>query len=62
MNITNERTRAYIYRIVLAALPLLFVWGFIGEHEAAQFALVAAAILGVGADALAVANTSTKRD
>ena len=60
MNIAKEKTRAYIYRILLAVLPLLVIYGLISEHEAAQFAIVGAAILGVAADALATANTSTK--
>ena len=57
----DERTRAYIYRVVLAVLPLLVFYGLVGEAEAAEYALVAAAVLGVGADALAVKNTPSPR-
>lgn len=56
----DEKTRAYIYRIVLAVLPLLVIYGLVSEAEAAQFALVGAAVLGVAADGLAVAHTKTK--
>ena len=60
MNLANEKTRAYIYRILLAVLPLLVVYGLVSEGEAAQFAIVGAAVLGVAADGLATVNTSTK--
>jgi hypothetical protein len=56
----NEKTRAYIYRILLAVLPLLVLYGIISDAEAAQYAIVGAALLGVAADALATANTKTK--
>ena len=56
----NEKTRAYIYRILLAVLPLLVLYGIISDAEAAQYAIVGAALLGVAADALATTNTKTK--
>ena len=56
----TEKQRAYIYRILLAVLPLLVLYGIISDGEAAQYAIVGAALLGVAADALATANTSTK--
>jgi hypothetical protein len=56
----NEKTRAYIYRVLLAVLPLLVLYGIISDGEAAQYAIVGAALLGVAADALATANTKTK--
>lgn len=61
-NITmpNEKTRAYFYRVLLAILPLLVLYGIISDAEAAQYAIVGAALLGVAADALATANTKTK--
>lgn len=55
----NETTRAYVYRVLLAVLPLLVLYGIISDGEAAQYALVGAALLGVASDALAVAHTST---
>jgi hypothetical protein len=58
----DERTRAYIYRVLLAALPLLVMYGLLSEQEAAQYALLAAALLGIAADSLAAANTSTRPD
>ena len=56
----TEKQRAYIYRILLAVLPLLVLYGIISDGEAAQYAIVGAALLGVAADALATANTKTK--
>ena len=56
----SPKQRAYIYRILLAVLPLLVLYGIISDAEAAQYAIVGAALLGVAADALATANTSTK--
>jgi hypothetical protein len=56
----EPKTRAYVYRVLLAVLPLLVVYGVVSDQEAAQFALIGAALLGVAADALAVAHTSTK--
>jgi 4-amino-4-deoxy-L-arabinose transferase-like glycosyltransferase len=51
-----EATRAYLYRIVLAALPILTAYGIIAEIDAALYSALAAAILSTS---LAVANTST---
>lgn len=53
----KESVRAYIYRITLAALPLLTLWGVVQENEVPLYIGLAAAILNVG---LATANTSTK--
>lgn len=58
----SEPTRAWIYRIALAATGLLVMYGAISEAEAAQWALLVAAILGLGTETLAAANTSTKVD
>jgi hypothetical protein len=60
LNMPNEKSRAYIYRVLLAVLPLLVLYGIISEGEAAQYAIIGAALLGVAADALATANTKTK--
>ena len=60
LQMPTEKQRAYIYRILLAVLPLLVLYGIISDGEAAQYAIVGAALLGVAADALATANTSTK--
>lgn len=56
----SEKTRAYIYRIVLAVIPLLIGLGFIPEVHSTAIVELAAALLGVGAAGLAVANTSTQ--
>lgn len=53
----NPKTRKYIYGIVLAVLPLLVTFGILDDGTAGQVALIAAAVLGVGESALALANT-----
>lgn len=53
----DPKTRAYIYRVVSALVPLLILTGVMvpGISEAVLF--LVAAVLGVGASGLAVANT-----
>jgi len=53
----NEATRAWIYRILVAAVPVLIAYGVLDEVTAAVWVAAAAAVLGIG---LAVGNTSTK--
>jgi hypothetical protein len=55
MNLTDERTRAWIYRVVTAALPLLTAYGVVAESEVPLFIALAAAVLGTG---MAAANTT----
>lgn len=52
-----EHVRAYIYRVLVAAQPILTVYGIIDDQAAALWLGLAAAVLGLG---LATANTSTK--
>lgn len=56
----TPQVRKYIYGIVLAALPLLVTFGLLDDGTAGQVALIAAAVLGVGESALALANTPTE--
>ena len=58
----DPTTRAWAYRIVLATSGLLVAYGLLSETEAAQWAILAAAVLGIGTDTLAVRHTSTGRD
>ena len=53
----NEPTRAWIYRILVAAVPVLIAYGVLDEATAAVWVGLAAAVLGIG---LAVGNTSIK--
>jgi hypothetical protein len=53
----NETTRAWLYRCLVAAVPVLIVYGVLDEATAAVWIGLAAAVLGVG---LAAVNTSTK--
>lgn len=56
-----EKTRAWIYRISLAAVPLLTGYGVIQESKAALWIGLIGAALGFATNSLAAANTSTKR-
>lgn len=55
MPMPSEATRAYAYRILVAVLPVLTLYGIINESDLALWLNLAAAVLGVG---LAAANTS----
>ena len=55
--ITNERTRAYIYRVLLAVQPIVVAYSVATDEQAALWLSLIAAVLGTG---LASANTSTK--
>jgi hypothetical protein len=58
----SEKTRAYIYRIAVAAVPLLVGYGVVEDSQAALWLGLAGAALGFGTNVLASANTSTKSD
>lgn len=53
----TEATRAWIYRILTAAVPLLIVYGVLDDQAAPLWVALAAAALGTGT---ASAYTSTK--
>ena len=57
MSLNNEQTRAWIYRVLTAAVPLVAAYGILDGRTAALWLGLAAAILGTG---LAAYNTSTK--
>lgn len=52
----TEAKRAYIYRVLLAAQPLIVAYGFADDATVAKWLHLASAVLGL---ALATANTST---
>ncbi len=51
----NEATRAWIYRVITAALPLLTFYGVVADEVVPLYLALAAAVLGTG---LAARNTS----
>lgn len=53
----NESTRAYIYRVSLAAIAAATTFGLIAENKVAVISALVASLLNVG---LAVKNTSTE--
>jgi hypothetical protein len=52
----SEQTRAWLYRILTAAVPLLIAYGAVEEQTATLWLALGGATLGLG---LATANTST---
>lgn len=58
----DARTRAYLYRIGTALIPLLITLGVLAEDVASDVLLLLAAVLAVGEGALASAHTSTSRE
>lgn len=54
----NEQVRAWIYRVLVAAQPLVTAYGIVTETEAALWLGLAAAVLGIG---MAAANTPTRQ-
>lgn len=57
----TEPTRAYIYRVLLAAASVAYFYGLVTAEEIDAWAALADAVLYLGAPGLAVRNTSTKR-
>jgi hypothetical protein len=55
---TAEANRAWLYRVLLAAVPLLILSGAIDASSAALWVALGASVLGLGT---ATVNTSTKR-
>jgi heme/copper-type cytochrome/quinol oxidase subunit 4 len=51
-----EHVRAYVYRVLLALLPILVVLGVVTSSTVPLIIVLVEAVLGLG---LAVANTST---
>jgi hypothetical protein len=52
----NEKTRAYIYRILLAVSPLIAFYGLLTQEELTLWLGVASTVLNI----LPVMNTTTK--
>lgn len=57
----SESTRAYIYRIVVTAIPLLVLIGVAVDSQTTENLLnFAAAVLGLGGAGLAARNTTIR--
>lgn len=61
-SVIPERTRAWIYRIATALVPVLTGYGVVEESKAALWLGLAGAVLGFGASLMASAHTSTGKD
>lgn len=57
MNIRDPKVRAYIYSIVLAAIPLLQFFRLVPGDAIPLIVNIVTAVLGVGAAGLALPNT-----
>lgn len=55
-NIFTAQVRTYLYGVVSSALPLLVTAGFLAPADVQQWLLLAAALLGLGSNVMAVAN------
>lgn len=53
----KPETRAWVYSIAIAVIPLLTVLGVLTDDIAGHVMLIIAAVLGVGTNTLARANT-----
>lgn len=61
-SVIPEKTRAWIYRIAVAAVPVLTGYGVVEDSKAALWLGLIGAVLGFGTNVLASANTSTNKD
>ena len=57
VSLKDEATRAYLYRVLVAAVPVLIAYGVVDSRQVAVWLGLASAVLGFG---LASANTSTR--
>ena len=55
-----QRTRAWIYRVAAAVVPLLVLLGVLADDVAQHVLLIAAAVLAVGEGTLAAVHTPTR--
>ena len=59
MTMPSEQIRAWVYRVLTAAVPLLIAHGAVDGRTASLWLALGGAVLGLG---LATANTSTSPD
>lgn len=55
--LANQRTRAWLYRVLLAVVPLLLAYGVLDERTLALWLGLGGAVLGIGTAAY---NTTTR--
>lgn len=53
----SEQARAWVYRVLTAAVPLAIAYGVVDDRTASLWVAFAGAVLGLG---LATVNTSTR--
>jgi hypothetical protein len=57
-NILTPEVRQWIYNVSMAVVPLLVMFGVFDQDVAGQVALIIAAVLGLGSNAVARANVT----
>jgi hypothetical protein len=62
MDWLTESRRAYFYRVALALMAVLTVYGVIDADTAPLWLAVVFAVLGLGTSGLAAVNTSTNTE
>ena len=60
MDWLTEPRRAYLYRVALAVMALLTIYGVVDADTAPVWLGVVFAVLGIGSAGLATVNTTTK--
>lgn len=58
----SESTRAWLYRVASAVVPLLVAYGVVADSTAALWLGLVGALLGTGAATLAAVHTPARRD
>ena len=58
--IKNEATRAYIYRVVVALIPVLVALGVVAGNDVQLYLNLVSALLGFGTSMLATNHTRTR--
>lgn len=56
MSWLTPEVRSWIYNVSMAVIPLLVMFGVFDQDVAGQVALIVAAVLGLGSNAVARAN------
>ena len=58
-NFLTEARRAWLYRVALAVMAILTIYGIVDSTTAPAWLAVIFAVLGLGTSGLAAVNTST---
>ena len=62
LDFLTEARRAWLYRVALAVMAILTIYGIVDSETAPAWLAVVFAVLGLGTSGLATVNTSTSTD